>query len=495
LHGVTTIIGGNCGFTVAPLNRASADYLLRTLSKVEGIPLASLESGADWDWSSTGEYLAKLDGTLAVNAGFLVGHTALRRVVMGEDATRRHCGPDELAMMVTLLREGLAAGGLGFSTSNGAAHLDANGDPVPSRHAAPAELVALAAACRDFPGTSLEYIPGDFPFPEQDVETAISMCLAAQRPLNWNVLMTHAATLDNDLATLMVSDAAAARGALIRGLALPVDVPARLSFYTGYILDSLPGWAKDITKPFPEKLASLSETATRQRLKSLAQDRSQLPQFLNEVVDWGSKVITEVTSPTLKHYEGRIVGDIAASEGKDDFDALLDIVCADNLRTTFARPPKDSTADWEARARIWGDERVLMGGSDAGAHCDLTSQAQYTTELLGRAVREREIFTLEKAVEMITSRPADLYGLRDRGRLEVGAFADIVIFDEDRISSGPVVTRTDFPGGAAQLYADATGIDEVMVNGTTIVADGEYTQARPGRLFHSGVDTKTPALA
>jgi N-acyl-D-aspartate/D-glutamate deacylase len=492
LHGVTSVVGGNCGFTVAPLNDESASYLMRTLAKVEGIPLASLEAGVPWNWRTTAEFFDRLDGTLSINTGFLVGHTAMRRVVMGEDATRRTSTPEELEEMCALLRDGLRAGGMGFSTSRGSAHQDANGDPVPSRHAAANEFVELAAVCREFAGTSLEFIPSDYPFPDEDLDIAISMSLAGQRPLNWNVLSTTAESLETDLATLTSSDAAARRGAKIFGLAIPMDLRVLLSFATGYILDSFPGWAEVLSLPIPQRIVELRKPEVRQTLKANAKNTGQLA----GIADWGIKMIAQITDPELKRYERRQISEIAAEEGKDDFDALLDIVCADDLQTLFfTRPPNNSPADWEARARVWRDDRALIGGSDAGAHCDLTAQAQYATTLLAGAVRDHQIFTLEEAVEQLTSRPADLYGIRDRGRLTVGAHADVVIFDEERIASGPVENRADFPGGASRLVSDAIGVDEVLVNGTTIVAAGAFTEARPGRLFRSGTDTYTPSLS
>jgi len=252
LHGVTTVLGGNCGFSVAPIDSESSDYMMRTLARVEGMPLEALESGAPWDWKSTAEYLDALDGTLALNAGFMVGHTAIRRVVMGEDATTRFSTPDELEAMATLLRQGLRAGGMGFSTSRGRAHQDANGDAVPSRHASAEEFVALAAICRDYPGTSIEFIPHHSPFSDEDRDIALSMTVAAQRPINWNLIIANAANLDSDLLALELSDEAAARGGKIVALAIPMDVSGRLTFATGFALDMIPGWTKNMVKPAPE---------------------------------------------------------------------------------------------------------------------------------------------------------------------------------------------------------------------------------------------------
>jgi N-acyl-D-aspartate/D-glutamate deacylase len=489
LHGITTVIGGNCGFTVAPLDTESSEYLMQTLSRVEGMPLSALKAGAPWDWSSTSEYLDRLEGTLALNAGFMVGHTALRRLVMGESATKRHATSEELVKMTQLLREGLQAGGMGFSTSRGRAHQDANGDPVPSRHAGLSEFEALGSVCGEIPGTSLEFVPHHRPFSDEDRDIALAMVSAARRPLNWNVLSTNATTLEIDKESLTLAGLAAERGERVVGLAMPIDITGRLSFATAFVLDSIPGWAYDMARPLPERLALLRDPTTRERLKLSAQEARGSYGY-QDVTDWGQKVIDVVTDPGLKRYEGRFVGDIAAEEGKDPFDALVDIVCADELRTTFSRPAYDSQADWDARAQIWRDPSVIIGGSDAGAHVDFLATFQFSTALLSRAVRDHEIFTLEEAVAALTSRPADLYGLTDRGRLVPGAHADIVIFNDEVVAPGPTTTRWDLPGGAARFYAEAIGVQEVLVNGRTIVAQGEFTDVLPGTLLRSGRDTR-----
>ena len=186
LHGVTTMLAGNCGFTLAPINDHEADYLVRMLAIVEGMPLDALQAGVACTWTSTGEYLDHVDRGLAVNAGFMVGHSALRRVVMREEATKRTATEAEIETMVRMLRAGLGAGALGFSSSYGIAHSDANGDPVPSRFAPVDELVALARQCRDFPGTSLEFLPKFVDRFDPDQAALLSgLSVAAQRPLNW----------------------------------------------------------------------------------------------------------------------------------------------------------------------------------------------------------------------------------------------------------------------------------------------------------------------
>jgi N-acyl-D-aspartate/D-glutamate deacylase len=491
LHGVTSIVGGNCGFTIAPLTEDAGDYLVRMLSRVEGMPLAALQQGVPWNWSTTAEYFSRIEGMLAMNAGFMVGHSAMRRVVMGEDATVRECTEPELEAMKSLLRDGLAAGGMGFSTSRGSSHQDWDGNPVPSRHASADEIVALAAVCKDFPGTSLEMVPTGWLFDDFEKDLMPRMTVEAQRPLNWNLVLANADSLPRHLTNLELGTEARRRGGKIVALAMPIDFPARFCFLTPFVLDGLPGWGHPMAQPVAERLRLLRDPVERRHLEELA----ATTETHMHVVDWGNKLIAETFTPETERYEGRKVADIAAEEGKSPFDALVDIVCADELRTGFTRiPPVSTPADWAARAQIWRDDRTLIGGSDAGAHLDFLATFNYTTHLLQHAVRGAQALSLEECVRMLTHDPARLYGLRDRGVIREGAIADLVLFDPDTVGSEDVRTRCDLPGGAGRLYAGAVGIDRVLVGGTEIVEGGRMTGARPGQLLKSGRDTDTPAL-
>ena len=167
------------------------------------------------------------------------------------------------------------------------------------------------------------------------------------------------------------------------------------------------------------------------------------------------------------------------------------MVVADGLRTGIRPPIPESEADWWLRAEVWRDPRTIVGGSDAGAHLDVMCGAVYSTSMLGDGVRQRQLMSWEEAVRQLTDVPARLYGLRDRGRLEEGACADMVLLDPERIGHGPVRTRADLPGGANRLYAEATGVEHVLVNGRPVVRHGEFTGATPGAVLRSGRDTDT----
>ncbi len=492
LHGVTTVIGGNCGFSIAPLANGSSDYLMRMLARVEGMPLESLQTGVPWNWQSFGEYLSRLDGTLAINAGFLVGHSALRCAVMGERAVGGAASAGEIAAMVALLHRSIEEGGLGFSSSWSPTHNDGDGDPVPSRAATRTELLALAGALRDHDGTSLEFIPGVGRFTDEEVDVMAAMSIAAGRPLNWNLLTVIAFAREGVEAQLAASDYAAARGGEVIALTLPQLMSLRLNFVSLFILDALPGWSEVVALSLPERKRALADPAVRARLANGA--KSPEAGAFRALAVWANMTIEDVVAPANERYRGRNLGEVAKELGREPFDTMCDIALADDLRTSFRTPHfGDDEESWKLRRSVWRDPRALLGASDAGAHLDMIDTFTATTALLGPAVRDRQMLTLEEAIHQITDRPARLYGLKERGRLAPGWHADVVIFDPATIQPGPVHTRRDLPGGAARLFAAAEGISHVIVGGVDVVAGGEFTKERPGTALRAGRDTATGA--
>jgi N-acyl-D-aspartate/D-glutamate deacylase len=491
LHGVTTVLGGNCGFSLAPMAPEHVDYIARMMARVEGMPLAALQAGLPWDWSSFGDWIGRLDGRIAVNAGFLVGHSTLRRLVMGERAVGGAADAADLEAMESALHAALREGALGFSTSQVHTHNDGDGQPVPSRAAAREEMERLAAAVRQHEGTTVELIVAGClnGFTEEDIDFLASMSLLADRPVNWNVLGVSAMNPEGAWGQLAAGSAASARGATVVALTLPHTMQLRLSFEHGAILDGLPGWREVFALPAAERLEALADPATRRRLDAGAQ--SDEAGILRHLAVWDRLIIDETFAAENADAEGRNVGDVAKSRGVEPFDALLDVVVADGLRTGLRPPIPESEEDWVLRAEVWQDPRAIVGGSDAGAHLDTMCGAIYSTSMLGDGVRARGLLSWEEAVRLLTDVPARLYGLRDRGRLTVGNYADVVVLDPTTIGHGAVRTRNDLPGGASRLYADARGIGHVLVNGTEIVRDGEFTGAVPGRVLRSGRDTDT----
>jgi len=493
-HGVTTIVGGNCGFSIAPLSPDAGEYLMRMLARVEGMPLESLREGVPWDWSSFGEYLTRLDGRLAVNAGFLVGHSALRRVVMGERAVGHEASSEELEAMNALLRTSLGEGGLGFSSTRSAAHNDANGQPVPSRHASLEELYSLCRTIRDFPGTSLEMLPGTSIFTQEDKEILTQMSLAANRPLNWNLLAPRADMPEVMKNQLEASDYAAERGAVVLALTVPQEISGRVNLLSGFGFDALPRWAEVIGLPVEARMKAFADPAVREQLRRGGEEQGA--GLLKALTRWAAIGIEETFEPENERWRGRKVGELAAERGVDPLDALLDLSLSEGLRTSFASPTEGQTdpESWRMRAESWTDPRTIVGASDAGAHLDLLDTFAFSTQLLGRGVREMHLIGVEEAVRQLSDVPARLYGLRERGRIEQGWHADVVVFDVERIAKGPTYTRFDLPAGAPRLYADAEGIDHVFVNGSEIMRAGEETGARPGTVLRSGRDTETVEL-
>jgi N-acyl-D-aspartate/D-glutamate deacylase len=492
-HGVTTVVGGNCGFSIAPLSPDAGDYLTRMLARVEGMPLESLQQGVPWNWTSFAEYLESFEEDLAINAGFMVGHSALRRVVMGEKAVGHEADEQEIAAMVELLHESLRGGGLGFSSSVAPTHNDGDGQPVPSRHAAREELIALAGALREHEGTSLEFLPGVGPFQPAEQEMMADLSCASQRALNWNVLVVNSYQPDHPAHQLGAADFAAERGGRVIALTLPQVMSLRLNFVSGFIFDALPGFAEIIALPLPERIEKLADPTVRADLaeRAASPDAGAMGFFAN----WGIYRIDEAFSSATKAHEGRTVAEIAQEENKTTFDAMLDIAVADKLKTSFKPDmPGDDEQSWNLRAKVWQDERTVIGASDAGAHLDMIDTFAVSTMLLGPGVREKKLLSLEEAVHQLTDIPGRLYGFTDRGRIAEGWHADLVIFDENTIGAGPVHTREDLPGGAARLYAEAEGISRVIVAGVDILVDGEPTGATPGQVMRSGIDTAGTAL-
>jgi N-acyl-D-aspartate/D-glutamate deacylase len=492
VHGVTTVIGGNCGFTLAPLRAEDADYTRRMMAKVEGMPLAALENGVKWTWESFADYLLSLDGRIGVNAGFLVGHCAIRRYVMGPDAVGGTPSDAQLKAMVAALHESIEAGGLGFSTTLSSTHSDGDGKPVASRWADRDELLALCGAAGEHEGTTLEGIVQGCldTFSDEEIDLLTAMSVAARRPINWNVLTVDSRVPERVTRQLAASTQAAGAGGRIVALTMPVLVPMNMSFLTYCALNLIPGWGKILGLPVPERIAKLQDPTVREEM--LRRANSPEAGVFRRLADFRHYVIGDTYSAANEGLKGRVVGDLADDRGTDPFTTLVNVVIADDLRTILWPMPPDNDADtWVLRRKVWGDERALLGGSDAGAHLDRMCGAPYTTRFVGDMIRGRQLVPLEQAIRLITDAPAQLFGLRDRGRLEVGYWADVVVFDPERIGSEDATLVRDLPGGSARLTAGSRGVVRVLVNGVESVRDGVATGATAGTVLHSGRDTRT----
>ncbi len=492
-HGVTTVIGGNCGFTLAPLrpDPAEADYLQKMMSRVEGMPLPALQQ-LDWDWESFEEYLSRLEGRISVNAGFLVGHCAIRRYVMGPESVGAEATPEQIDAMVSQLGQAIGAGALGFSFTKSGSHSDGDGQPVPSRWASDEELTALCAETGRHEGTSLEGIVSGCldRFDDDEIELLGQLSAAAKRPLNWNVLTIDSREPGRVPRQLSAGDRAAELGGRVVALTMPVLVPMNMNFLTFCGIWLIPGWDEILKCSVEERIERLKDPEIRARMLELS--HSPEAGVYRRLADWDEYVIGDTFAAENDGLSTRTVADIAAERGTEPFATLLDIVVADDLRTVLWPAPKDKDpATWEMRTEAWDDPRVLIGGSDAGAHLDRMCGATYPTRFLGDMIRGRKLVPVEKAVHLMTQVPAELFGLRDRGTLEVGRHADIAIIDPETVGSEPAHMVADLPGDCERLTAGSFGVERVLVNGTVVVEKGEATGTVPGTLLKAGIDTYT----
>ena len=495
-HGVTTVVGGFCGFSIAPMTAEAAGYIKPMLARVEGMPLQTLDKAVPWNWSSFGEYLDRIEGRVGLNAGFFVGHSAIRRVVMGPRAVGERASQGDLEAMKALLGKSLSEGALGFSTTISATHNDGDGNPVPSRWASHEELIELARIVRDHPGTGLELLP-DLDFGPGIPELITDFSIAGNRPVNWNALaVTDRANAEEHAARLLaVSDFARERGGEVIALTLVSTPQIYMNLHTGFVFDSLPGSWREVFKwPVAERMRRFRDPSLR---RQLAADAASVPAdaALVAMAQLPNYTVVSVTAEENKKYEGRKIAAIAAEKGCEPIDAMFDIALDDGLRSTFAPEIGGHGHEaYELRGRLWRDDRTMIGASDAGAHLDLIDTFAFSTSLLQMGVREHGVITLEEAVHQITDRPARYFGLIERGRIALGNHSDLVVFDAETVGRGPSYYRYDVPGDELRIYADAQGIDHVFVNGVQIVKQGEHTGASPGKVLRSGKDTRTVAL-
>lgn len=492
IHGVTSVISGNCGFTLAPLRAEDAAYTREMMASVEGMSVAALEEGVPWDWETFSDYLDRLEGNVGVNAGFLVGHCALRRYVMGPDAVGQEASVDQISDMRRVLTDSLEAGGLGLSTTLSRTHSDGDGEPVASRWATTEELVALCEIVGGHDGTTLEAMTDGCldRFSDDEIDLFASMSAAARRPLNWNVLTIDSREPGRIPRQLGAADVAASRGGRIVALTLPVQVPMNMSFLNHCGLFLIPGWGEVLRRPVPERIAELRKPEVRAHLVERA--ASEEAGVFRRLADWANYVIGDTYSEANEGLKGRRVGDIAEERGTEAFATLVDVVIADDLRTIlWPIPPDGDDASWELRRQTWTDDRAMLGGSDAGAHLDRMCGAPFPTRFLADTLRGRKLVSLERAVQLMTEVPARLFGLRDRGTLVEGGFADIAVFDPETVGADHATLVHDLPGDSPRLTATARGVRRVYVNGVIAVEDNEATGALSGTVLRSGRNTDT----
>ncbi len=478
-HGVTTVLAGNCGFTLAPARPDDVGWLGQMLSRVEGMSAEALAAGLGWEGGGFGEYWRRLAGRLGVNAGSYVGHSAVRRFVMGDDASVRAARPDEIEAMRGLVRAAMHEGALGFSSSQLDIHVAHDGREVPSNHAAPSELVALAGVLAEFEAGALEFIARSFVtgWDEGDRALLRAMVRASGKPIEVHTLTPLVAAPTGWLEALEFARAAQADGIRIHPMFPTNKLGAHFALDSTFVFDEFPSFRAALTLPPGERERALRDPAVRDRMRhDLAHPDGRAFVFAWEIV-----FVESVADPAHAAWVGRTVAELAAERRQDALDCFLDLALADGLATSFLlEAPAGSGIEYVVETLL-REPFVMAGSSDGGAHLMTFVGADYTTRLLAEWVPG--VLSLEAAVAKLTSVPAALHGLRDRGVLRAGAAADLVLWDPARLAVGPTRLVADFPAGSTRYVVDAAGYVALVVNGEVVLADGVPTGACPGQVL------------
>jgi N-acyl-D-aspartate/D-glutamate deacylase len=476
-HGVTTVVMGNCGVGLAPCRPAEREWLTDDLVTVEGIDKQVLVEGVQWDWETYPEYLdaAERRGS-ALNLAFLAPITPFRTYVLRAEANERAATPAETQKIAALLDEAMQAGAWGFTTTANRQHIGRGGKPLAARLASRDELAAYAGVLKQLRRGVIELALTKryATLAEDEVDLLKFLLDSGERPVTWLSVTT---LLEKPGATAEMLDRVEP---LIRRGGIPQVMTRPMLF------------EMNLRRPFQftemtaARLLFDAEFEKQMAIYADAGFRAAFKEELKQGRKWVAKnvIIVSVENPALKNLEGRTVGQVAEERGQDPNDVFFDLVVADHLQTKFVMP-RANTDPAELADRL-RDPRTLIGLSDAGAHLDMLCESGYPTYLLGHWVREKRAFTLERAIQRMTSEPADFFGFKDRGRLQAGAAADVVIFDEDKVNSPlrPAPVK-DLPAGGTRLYCKAEGISRVIVGGEVIYRDGRHTGALPGKVLRS----------
>jgi len=479
-HGVTSVVTGNCGFTLAPCKPEDRPYLTHMLAVVEDMPLPALEAGLPWEWDDYASFIDAIDRRpKAINMGCYIGHSAVRRNVMGEDC-RRTATADEVARIQQMVAAGLKAGALGFSSSRIPVHVDGEGKSVPSAFADMNELTAVARAMRQVNRGVMEFTAKLVLHPRGnedvgDLPELVSLAKESQRPLTFVSVRYMPRYPERSLHILSETAKAAAANSV---RLYPQMGCRRFGMYLNWnkLMPPFahhPAWRKVMFLRGVERIAALSDPATRAEMRSeLAADTA--------FNGWSYMLVKEAKRPDHKSLEGQSIAAIAASLGKDPFETYLDLCVTEDCAVDFDYLMFD-TED-SVLGKMLKDPNVLLE-TDAGAHLATLCNADFPSYLLSHWVRETSVLSIEEAVARITSHPAEVFGLRDRGNLKPGYAADIVIFDPQRVGTGRSSLVRDLPAQQARLIRESEGIHTVIVNGSPILEGGQPTGETPGQVL------------
>jgi N-acyl-D-amino-acid deacylase len=483
LHGVTTVMTGNCSVTVAPCRPEHRDALSRLFVSVEEVPLAAFEQAVSFEWETFGEYLDVLDRHLGINVAAMVGHSALRYYVMGPASFERHATPAEIDEMREVLRQALRDGAAGFSTSRLMYHQTHDGRSIPSRMASDTELLALAQVLGEEGLGLFETDGGDdtHHYPEHIDNLAGPIALETRRPVLIGGTMSEDKAPDVWRRTHETIAKFQAAGARIFTQASPCRLDVTFAMTTTTAFQDMPTWHKVFALEADEKLQAYQDPAVRDAMQfESVEDTS--PIFFSR--DWTRVVVARTGHERNRDLVGRSIQEIASAQGKRIIDALLDIVVDEKLDAEFLLIGCSNGDDADV-ATMLRSSQAIVGASDAGAHVKTLCGAGDTSLLLSKWTRDKHVFSLEEAVRAMTFVPASVIGLQRRGMLATGYFADIVVFDPEKVEYLKARTVTDVPGGGSRLWRDAVGVRDVIVNGQIVVRDGAITGALPGRVLRS----------
>ncbi len=472
-HGVTTTVLGNCGFGVAPTRAAHRDMIIRTLEKVEGMSVPALQAGLgeDWPFETFGEYLDVIEARgSAINMAVLLGHTPLRMYVMGEAATERAATDDEIEEMRTIVKQGMKDGALGFATSRAGTHVGYEGRPVPSRACEIEEIFRLAKAVGESGGGLIAATAGKDLFIDEYPDLAReSGCT-----VTWTALLAGLALGKGDHEEqLAKSEAIVAEGHRV----FPQVTPRPLNF------------EYQMAAPFlfePFSVMKPAAAADAEGKKKIYAD-PEFREAFRARIDGARKEFKGAFDKTVisQHQKNgeldeQVLADVARERGMKPTDLLLDLALETDLETRFRMPVANHNE--EEVEPLLKSGATVIGLSDAGAHASQLCDACQPTYFLGRWVREKQTFTIEEAVRMLTSRPAEVAGITDRGLLAEGRPADVAVFDPETVGAGGLERVYDFPGGADRLISKERGMRAVVVNGTILRENGADAISPEGNL-------------
>ncbi|HEY6982074.1 N-acyl-D-amino-acid deacylase family protein [Reyranella sp.] len=479
-HGVTTTVIGNCGFGVAPTRAAHRKLILQTLEKVEGMSLDALQAGLGdtWPFETFPQYLDTLETRgMAINVAALFGHTPLRLYVMGEASTERPATADEVAAMKKLVREAMEAGAIGFGTSMSVSHNGYAGKPVPSRQATVQEMEALVSVMGEMKRGLMQITIGR----EFSTKAMAEVSRKYGIPVTWTALLSYLYGPGGHRKQLALAAEQRKSGAMVIPQVSCRPLNFEFTFAEPFIFDVM---------KFMNELAVEDARAPGARRRAYA-DPAWRRKFTAELTPlfqrWWDRTII-AWAPSARELEELPLAVAARKLGKDPVDLALDLALANDLQARFRMAVMNF--DEAEVAELITDPNTIIALSDAGAHASQLCDACYSTHLLGHWVRERKTFTLEQAVHNLTQRPAEMFGISDRGVLAEGRPADVVVFDPKTVGPGPLRRIYDLPAGADRLVSEANGIDAVIVNGVLIRRDGRDAVAAderlPGRLLRHG---------